>query len=330
LFATGDDKIRFAVLAILSIASHERKRNMRVTLIHNPKAGANEQPSVDEFLTLIRAAGHNVTCQSPKGDEWENALVDPGDLVAVAGGDGTVGAVAVRLAGRRIPIAVLPVGTANNISKVLGLAETTPERLIAGWANARRIGFDTGVVHGPWEPTRFLEGLGVGLLARAITELDAKADVAFGRVDNREEKMTAGLKRLSDLVGNCPANELKITLDGQDLSDEYILLEVMNIQHIGPSLHFAPDADPGDGLLDVVLFTARQRDKLGEYLASCLEGNPHPLEWTVHKGKHLQLQCEESDMHIDDRVLPAHGSTASQSPMVLDVRVDRHALEFLV
>ena len=116
------------------------------------------------------------------------------------------------LPGGAFPIAVLPVGTANNISKVLGLADTTPERLIAGWATARRIGFDTGLVDGPWGATRFIEGFGVGLLARAITELDAKAEVAFGRVDNREEKITSGLKRLRDLLENCPAEELKISL----------------------------------------------------------------------------------------------------------------------
>ena len=303
---------------------------MRVTLIHNSKAGANEQPSVDGILGLIRAAGHAVTLQAPKGDDWERALEDPGDLVAVAGGDGTVGAVAVRLAGRGVPIAVLPVGTANNISKVLRLADTTLERLIAGWATARRIGFDVGVVTGPWGATRFIEGVGVGLLARAITELDAKAEIAFGQVDNREEKMTSGLKRLRDLAGNCPAMALRIVLDGQDLSGDYILLEVMNIKHIGPSLHFAPDADSGDGLLDVVLVTADQRDRLGEYLSSCLEGRPQPLQWTVHRGKRLQLGYEDQDVHIDDKVWPAHGSTTVHGPMHLEMTVDSQILEFLV
>jgi diacylglycerol kinase (ATP) len=303
---------------------------MRVTLIHNSKAGANEQPSVDGILGLIRAAGHAVTLQAPKGDDWERALEDPGDLVAVAGGDGTVGAVAVRLAGRGVPIAVLPVGTANNISKVLRLADTTLERLIAGWAAARRIGFDVGVVTGPWGATRFIEGVGVGLLARAITELDAKAEIAFGQVDNREEKMTSGLKRLRDLAGNCPAMTLRIVLDGQDLSGDYILLEVMNIKHIGPSLHFAPDADSGDGLLDVVLVTADQRDRLGEYLSSCLEGRPQSPQWTVHRGARLRLEYEDQDMHIDDKVWPSHGSTAAHVPMHLDIKVDSQILEFLV
>jgi diacylglycerol kinase (ATP) len=303
---------------------------MRVMLIHNPTAGENEQPTVDELLELTRAAGHDVTCESSRGDDWEYALDDRTDLVAVAGGDGTVGAVACRLAGRRVPLAVLPVGTANNIARILGLADKPLERLVAGWASARRIGFDVGVVHGPWAATRFIEGVGVGLLARAIFELDARDDIAFTRPDNREGKMTSGLRRLLDLVGNCPAKELQITLDGEDLSGEYILLEVMNIQHIGPSLHLAPEANPSDGLLDVVLLTDPERDKLGEYFANRLEGDSHPLRWNVHRGRHLQIVCEDCDMHIDDKVLPARGSTLSQSPAVLDVQVEGHALEFLV
>ena len=108
---------------------------MRVTLIHNPQAGDSEQHSADDFLAWITAAGHTVTCQSSKGDQWHKVLDDPGDLVAVAGGDGTIGAVAGRLLGRRVPIAVLPLGTANNISKVFGPADAPHERLIAGWAS---------------------------------------------------------------------------------------------------------------------------------------------------------------------------------------------------
>jgi diacylglycerol kinase (ATP) len=311
-------------------ARGEGKRNVRVTLIHNRKAGASDQPAADEFQVMIAAAGQTVTCHSPSGDAWESALEDPGDLVAVAGGDGTVGAFAARLAGRRVPIAVLPVGTANNIAQALGVANTPLEELIARWPNARRMGFDTGVVHGPWGESRFIEGVGVGLLARAIVELDAKADVAFGRVDDREAKIASGLKRLSELLENCTDSELKVTLDGRELSGEYTLMEVMNIQHIGPGLHFAPNADPGDGLLDVVLFTAHHRDALAEYLSGRLYGNRQPLDWRVHRGQHLQFVWERSDIHIDDKVWSAHDLTSPESPVLLDVKVDHHAFQFLV
>jgi diacylglycerol kinase family enzyme len=317
-------------LIIFSSPLSHRKSNMRVTLIHNPQAGDSERHSVDDFLAWIAAAGHTVTCHSAKGDHWHEGLDDPGDLVAVAGGDGTIGAVAGRLLGRRVPIAVLPLGTANNISKLFGAADAPHERLIAGWARARRIGFDVGVVRAPWGEARFIEGLGVGLFATAISQLDAREDVTFGRQETREESIKSALKWLNAQLSSCPATEMNITLDGNDLSGEYILMEAMNIQHIGPGLHFAPDAHPGDGMLDLFLVNGGERDELGEYLVNRLEGHSHPIRWKVPRGRHLQLSWENADMHIDDKIWPEPGSTVAGPLIVLDVKVESHALEFLL
>ncbi len=303
---------------------------MRVTLIHNPQAGDDDNPLVHELLGLIQAAGHSVSLGSSKSDQLAIALEDPGDLVAVAGGDGTVGAVASRLIGRRIPIAILPLGTANNVSTTLGLSSRPAEDLIAGWATARRINFDVGLVRGPWGKTRFIEGLGAGLFANAISQLDARDDVTFGRNDNRDEKKASALRWMKERVWDWPARELQITLDGEDLSGEYVLLQVMNIQHIGPGLRLAPDADPSDGLLDVVLVKGTERDKLGEYLFNRLEGHPHPPRLSVPKGRRLKLRWENSDMHIDDKVWPVPFPTTSESPVFVDVKVESNALEFLV
>jgi diacylglycerol kinase family enzyme len=303
---------------------------MRVTLIHNPRAGEDDQPSVNELLALIRAAGHAVTSHSSRDEHLDRALEDPGELVAVSGGDGTVGAVALRLVGRGVPIAVLPLGTANNISTTLGLADTPIERLIHGWTAALRMQLDVGLVRGPWGASRFIESVGVGLFGRAICELDARKDVAFGREESREEKLASALKWMRERLPSFPAEAIQIRLDGQDFSGEYILLEAMNIQHIGPSLHLAPDADPSDGLLDVVLIDALERDKLGEYLAKRLEGGAHPPRWPVYRCRQLELQWENSDLHIDDEVWPGCALPKSHSAMHLDVEVESRALEFLV
>jgi diacylglycerol kinase family enzyme len=303
---------------------------MRVTLIHNPRAGEDDQPSVDELLKMIRAAGHAVTSHSSKDEHLDRALEDPGDLVAVSGGDGTVGAVALRLVGRGIPVAVLPLGTANNISTTLGLADKPIERLIHDWTAAARMPLDLGLLRGPWGTSRFIESVGVGLFGRAICELDARKDVAFGREENREEKLTSALKWMRERLPSFPAESLKISLDGRDFSGEFILLEAMNIQHIGPSLHLAPDADPSDGLLDIVLIDAMDRGKLGEYLANRLEGRAHPPRWTVYRCRHLELEWADSDLHIDDEVWPGGTSPPSHSAVHLDVYVEGRALEFLI
>src|SRR5688572_16963626 len=94
---------------------------VRVTLIHNPGAGEDDQPSGTELQALIRKAGHDVRYQSADEKTWMSVLEEPADVIAVAGGDGTVGGIAKKLVGRRVPIAPLPLGTANNISKTLGL-----------------------------------------------------------------------------------------------------------------------------------------------------------------------------------------------------------------
>jgi diacylglycerol kinase (ATP) len=74
---------------------------VRVTLIHNPGAGKQGRNGAGRLVALLSEAGHAVRYQSSKDDGWEQTLEEPADLVAVAGGDGTVSRVARRLAGRR-------------------------------------------------------------------------------------------------------------------------------------------------------------------------------------------------------------------------------------
>lgn len=68
---------------------------MKVTVIHNPDAGDDDkQPSGDQIVRTIRAAGHKVKYFSTEDKKWEKAFKKPCDIIAVAGGDGTVGRVA--------------------------------------------------------------------------------------------------------------------------------------------------------------------------------------------------------------------------------------------
>jgi diacylglycerol kinase (ATP) len=303
---------------------------MRLTLIHNAKAGAALQPSLEALLALIRGAGHAVKCETGDGEDVERALEDPGDLVAVAGGDGTVGSVAARLVGRHIPIAVLPLGTANNISNTLGLGQTPHEHLIAGWSTARPTGFDSGLVHGPSGSKRFLEGVGVGLLGMAISQPDTRNEEDPPPPESRAERIGGCLNWIRERLWDYPAKQVEITLDGKDLSGEYILAEAMNIQYIGPSMHLAPNADPGDGQLELVLLSASDRGQLDEHIGARAEGRIHRPRWTVARGKRLQLGCDGSDVHVDDKGLPHGGSAGNKARLVLDVNVEGHAHLFLV
>jgi hypothetical protein len=117
---------------------------MRVLLVYNPKAG--DGLDVDRIVSLVERAGHAVEAQSIKEDDWAQALDAEADLVAVAGGDGTVRKVLIELAGTGRVATLLPVGTANNIAQSLGLEEVDPDRLVHGWERGRMIRCDIGTV----------------------------------------------------------------------------------------------------------------------------------------------------------------------------------------
>jgi diacylglycerol kinase (ATP) len=271
---------------------------MRVTLLHNPKAGY-DSPAKDELKKLLKKADYKVDYESVKKKDWEEALEDPGDLVVVAGGDGTIAKVATRLAGSGTPMAILPVGTANNIATSLGI-RGSPEELIAGWETAHRRKLDIGVASGPWGETRFVEAVGLGLFTHSMALVEARAELEAP--EDRDEELVRDLKFLQMTLSDSRSRAWQITLDGEDLSDEYFLLEILNVPCIGPNLCMAPEASPGDGRLDLVLLTEEYRARFAEYLTQRIEGEMPSLELPARSGRRVELRWEGSPMRVDDHL----------------------------
>ena len=301
---------------------------MKVTLLHNPEAGDGTQPTAGQLIALIEEAGHRVRYQSVKDKGWGKVLKKNTDLVAVAGGDGTVGRVARRLIGRGVPVAVLPMGTANNISKTLGIAGATVTQLIPTWANARRLRFDAGCATGPWGARYFIEGVGLGLFPRALPAIWKSKTMAS--LTEAEAKVAYALQILKEHLEKCPAMKVKAMLDGKDLSGQYILFEVMNTRHIGPNLFLAPGVSHDNGLLDVVFVQEKDRRKLAKYLATWQEGKSWPIELGVGRGKRLKVEWTGFSVHIDDKLWPKKGKERPKPPATIRLTLERRAVEFLV
>src|SRR5437764_10109005 len=145
---------------------------MRVTLMHNPKAGDREHGK-NQLMKALAKAGHHATYQSTKKKGWKKALKKKTDVVIAAGGDGTVGKVGRELIDTGIPLSVLPLGTANNLARSLGFC-ASPEEIITGFENAERRTFDVGLARGPWGKRYFFEGAGGGLLADYLRNAEDK------------------------------------------------------------------------------------------------------------------------------------------------------------
>ncbi|HKU70122.1 MAG TPA: diacylglycerol kinase family protein [Burkholderiales bacterium] len=300
---------------------------MRVTLIHNPGAGDDRQPDRDQLKALIQVAGHKVRYQSTREKGWSKVLEKSADMVAVAGGDGTVGKVARRLVGSRVPIAVLPMGTANNVSKTLGISDIPTFQLIREWKSAHRLTFDACVATGPWGERYFIEGLGTGLLTCSIPEL--KDNETIEQLEHAGVKVTYAQQIFREQLADCPVTRVEATLDGEDISGRYLMFEALNMQYIGPNLFLAPGLVRNDGELDVVLLAEKDRRSLHKYIRNWQEGKPSPSKFRTLRGKRLKIEWTGFPIHIDDRLWPGKNKKA-KPPATIDIKVEPKALEFLV
>jgi diacylglycerol kinase family enzyme len=302
---------------------------MRVTLIHNPRAGDDTQPTTGQLQALIREAGHKVRVQSVKEEGWSASLKKSADIVVVAGGDGTVGKVARRLIGRDIPLAILPLGTANNISKTLGIADLPVTRLIPGWSKARAVKFDAGVAVGPWGTRYFIEGVGLGFLPFAIPAV--QANPTMESLTDANAKVTYALQIMRERLGDHEALSLKASIDGKDISGEYVLFEVMNMKYVGPNLYLAPDLLHNNGMFEVVCVERKHRKELQKILAHWQEGGPWPAEFVTHSGRNVLVEWTGFPLHLDDKLWPAKNKKNSiRPPAPIELEVLPKALCFLV
>jgi diacylglycerol kinase family enzyme len=300
---------------------------MQVTLVHNPKAGGGSAPDADELVRLGREAGHEVRYQSAKAGGWAEVLQAPADLVAAAGGDGTVGRVARRMIGRGVPMTAISLGTANNIARSLGLADLSIADQIAGWRTARRMPLDAGLAVGAWGRRFFIEGVGIGLFPSLIAE---HRHQPTPRVADTQAVVTSAVTLLREFLRHQRAKRIHVTIDGTDISGEYLLFEIMNMPLVGPNLYLAPGGHPGDGLLDVVVVPRAQRQDFDAYLAEWEAGHLAPARLPTFRGRDLVIRAGRHALHIDDWLAPLDGTAADPTQPAVRVQVLPAALEFLV
>lgn len=275
--------------------------NMDVTLIIKEDAGEGDQ-SAKKLTRMLEDAGHTVnTCH--RKDDWARALDAQPDVVLIGGGDGTVGKVARRLLGTGIPFSILPLGTANNVATQLGL-DRSPESIIEGLAEARRVPFDVGQAAGPWGTWHFIEAVGLGPFARTMAMVKRLEGDAIKEPSSRKKILNRDLGLLGSAVLDSPLDHLCVDLDDRRHDDAFLMFEVLNIGLIGPNVRLSPDADTADGLFDVVLASDADRPGLHRYLAARTDGDDATVSLPIHRVREIRVSVEGTRIHIDDELWP--------------------------
>lgn len=294
-----------------------------VKLLHNPNAG-DEEHAKEELIAQIENEGFNCEYSSIKKWNWKN-FKHHIDFIVIAGGDGTIRNVIKKLFNRKIlnktlPIALLPIGTANNISKTLGI-EGDRKEIIQSWHKGIQKGYDVGKVTHVKKASFFLESFGYGLLPYLMKEMEP-VNEASGYPP--EKMIQTALEMLEKITFSYPTKDCKLLIDGNVYSGKYLMIEIMNIRSIGPNLFLSPGSDPGDGLFEVVLLREEDRESFARYIKCKINGSEENFSFKHVKAKKVSISWDGTDVHADDEVLKMKEKTQ----VTIDIRP--RLLKFIV
>ncbi len=181
------------------------------------------------------------------------AVADGASLVFAAGGDGTVRACAEALAGTGVPLAIVPLGTANLTARALGVPARADRAVDAGFGGRdRRIDLASCTTRGPASTgrqggtrsaTRFAAMAGIGLDAAVVEAAGEQLKRQLGWV----AYAVSGVTRLS-----LPPRDFTVRLDdAEPLRRRARCVVVANAGLLPGGFTLLPGARLDDGLLDV-------------------------------------------------------------------------------
>ena len=168
-------------------AGENREQPRRLLVIHNPLAGRRAAKTLARWLAALDALGAAVTLETTAAPLHARSLAqnaDPRrfDAVAVAGGDGTINEAMNGLVGSALPLALLPLGTANVLANELGLPrDVAALARIAAFASARLVRPGEILSGEHAEPWRFLLMAGAGFDAEVVAHLDLGLKRCIGK-----------------------------------------------------------------------------------------------------------------------------------------------------
>jgi YegS/Rv2252/BmrU family lipid kinase len=212
----------------------------RALLLANPKARRGAE-GVTEAVAILRGAGTELIVEEIRNSkeiaEHVRRHATDVDFLVLGGGDGTINAALDSLLETRLPLGILPLGTANNTARTLDIPTelVRAARIIAAGVTRR---IDVGQVADRY----FLTTASIGLSVRITNELSDASKRRWG-------PLAYGVAAIRTLSRVHPF-EAEIHYDGGTRRLRAIQIMVGNGRHYGAALTVAADAEPDDALLD--------------------------------------------------------------------------------
>lgn len=273
----------------------------KAVILHNPGAG-DEGHDHREIIEMVESLGFECRYLSTK-ENFKKKIHKDNDLIVVAGGDGTVRKLSKVLLTNQDtiqqPIYLLPKGTANNIAYTLNVKDSKRHAvpLIKG---GNTMPFDVWHFNKVKGLNFFIEALGFGLFPSLISEM-RHIDKRYK--DEPEKKLDLAVDKLHILTHEFPLEKYEIYADGKNYSGNYLMVELMNIKSIGPNFILSKEADPSDGLLDLVLIGESERDAVIKHLKARSLGKRTNFNPEVIRAKDITITTNAKFCHADDEII---------------------------
>jgi len=267
-----------------------RQRKHLVLVIHGARA---DQPALREMVARVRADGHRVepqvTFEPGDGDRFaRDAAAAGADAVVAVGGDGTVNEVVNGLSGSDVPMGIVPLGTANDFARQVGIP-LDPDEAIDLVLRREPIRVDTAELN----DRRFLNVSTGGVGAEATAETPLEAKEALGLL----AYIVTGVKKLVELE----PRRAYFGGPGFAYRGEFLIFAVGNGRMTGGGTLLTPRASVTDGLLDLCIIEGMPRADFAR-LVLRLRGGGHLEESGVHYVKlpsvHIEAQ-EAISVNVD-------------------------------
>ena len=289
---------------------------MQVALVVNPVSGKRQGERIaDDAELLLTSSGHETT--RIQGDDAQHAreqltkTFETGvDTVVVVGGDGALHDVLPVVVGRDVTVGLLPAGTGNDTARSLGLpvkdSRAATRVLLGGHTrdiDLAQTGRDEYVV------TVVASGFDSKVNERANAMTWPRGNMRYNI------SIVAELREFQPLL-------FDITLDGETVKREAMLVAVGNGPSFGGGLRLCEGASMDDGLLDVVVINPLSKLKLLRVFPKLYRGTHVTLpEFEHHRVREVTLSSPG---------IVAYGDGERLGPLPMTTTVRPGALRMLV
>jgi YegS/Rv2252/BmrU family lipid kinase len=213
------------------------------------------------------------------------------ELLVVVGGDGTLNEVVNGIGGSDAPpLALVPRGTGRDFARTFGISSRFDAAVRTALEGETRT-LDLGrVSYTAWSGEQvdgwFANVAGVGISGAIARRANDQTKVLGGRLSY--------LAAILTVFAGWQVGEATVTVDGERRAGPMHEIFVANGAFLGGGLHATPDADPADGLFDVLVLGHLSKRDLAVSLPKAYRGRhlPHP-KMELLRGREVTVEAEQ-------------------------------------